>query len=93
MCAKKTASKHCVDIQDRETCLTSTESLHQIEIGRQIYDSDCAWCQSGPCIWPNINGTSRRCKPEFVVQVQDTEGYETCLKPTNITEKIDYETG
>ena len=74
-CAPQTEYKHCVDIQDRETCLTSIESQRRSELGRQIYGSDCAWCPSGPC----TNRNSSRCKPEFLLQAKQKHGYETCL--------------
>ena len=74
-CVPQTEYKHCADIQDRETCLTSIESQRDQDNGRQIYGSDCAWCPSGPC----TKRHSSRCKPEFLLQAKEIEGFETCL--------------
>ncbi len=68
--------KDCSTLNDRKSCLTSIESRTKMEDGGEIFGSDCAWCQSGPCTKRN----SSMCKPESMLQAMGTVEYETCLK-------------
>ena len=74
-CAPRWSMKDCSTLDDRKGCLTSIESRRQIEQGGQIYGSDCAWCDDGPCL---KNGSSM-CQPESMLQGMGLGNYKTCL--------------
>ncbi len=75
-CAPRWSMRDCSTLDDRKACLTSIESRRQIESGGEIYGSDCAWCEAGPCTKRN----SSMCKPESMLHAMGiTRTYETCL--------------
>ena len=74
-CASRWSLKSCNIITDRESCLTTIESRHAIVEGVDIFGSECAWCDSGPC----KKGSSSMCEPESLLQARGTS-YATCLE-------------
>ena len=63
-------------MRDRESCLTSTESRSGVHFGKDIFGTDCVWCQNGPC-----TGNNRvRCEPKSWMEGQGLTNFESCLQ-------------
>ena len=75
-CVRRTRSAVCAHLQDRESCLTATESRREVLQGGEIYGSECAWCMNGPC---TSNIADFRCGPKSWLQAQGIKDIETCL--------------
>ena len=75
-CMSRTTSQPCYKINDRGTCLTSTDNRNVEFHGVQLFGSNCHWCPDGPCTSHNAN----RCEPEPFLKSKGVKGYETCMQ-------------
>ena len=70
----RTKLQPCYSIEDRSTCLTSTDNRNLEIDGVQLFGSKCHWCPDGPCTSYNTN----QCEPEPFLKSKGVKGYETC---------------
>ena len=82
----RTQSLPCDSINDRGTCLTSTDSRDREFNGGQLLGSNCYWCPNGRCTTQNEN----RCEPEPFLLFKGVNDYETCMQGKIKISKIAY---
>ena len=74
-CAKRDKILPCDQINDRFTCLTSTDSRSGVHAGVEIHGSKCAWCHGGPCTENNEN----TCEPRNWLEAKGVSEFDTCF--------------